>query len=62
LEFREGTGALCHPMERPKSPSLFISRRKDPQASNEKIVEEVFLESWNEDNFVVALGIIVSRD
>ncbi|MQM05632.1 hypothetical protein Taro_038443, partial [Colocasia esculenta] len=52
-----------------ESRSLFISRGKDPQASNEKIVEEVFLKSWNEANFVVASanfvvasGIIVSRD
>ncbi|MQL73523.1 hypothetical protein Taro_005881, partial [Colocasia esculenta] len=45
-----------------ESPSLFISRRKDPQASNEKIVEEVFLKSWNEADFVVASGIIVCRD
>ncbi|MQL84237.1 hypothetical protein Taro_016747 [Colocasia esculenta] len=45
-----------------ESPSFFISRGKDPQASNEKIVEEVFLKSWNEANFVVASRIIVSRD
>ncbi|MQM21410.1 hypothetical protein Taro_054450 [Colocasia esculenta] len=45
-----------------QSPSLFISRGKDPQASNEEIVEEVFLKSWNEADFLVASGIIVSRD
>ncbi|MQL84358.1 hypothetical protein Taro_016866, partial [Colocasia esculenta] len=45
-----------------ESPSLFISRGKDPQASNEKIVKEVFLKSWNEADFVIASGIIISRD
>ncbi|MQL92915.1 hypothetical protein Taro_025549 [Colocasia esculenta] len=43
-------------------PSLVISRGTGPQASNEKIVEEVFLKSWIEVDLVIALGIIVSRD
>ncbi|MQM16467.1 hypothetical protein Taro_049423 [Colocasia esculenta] len=43
-------------------PSLVISRGTGPQASNEKIVEEVFLKSWIEVDLVIASGIIVSRD